>query len=104
MGGWAITGAGALYFARGLTIVDPHAASPLLWLDSPYNQSHTAVQGKFGGVEPLIVVAECYDKNAMKDPTTLKTMESFQRFLERDPSVGYSFSLADILRAVNSVF
>jgi predicted RND superfamily exporter protein len=104
MAGWGITVAVAFYFARGLTIGDPHAASPLLWLDSPYNQSHTAVQGKFGGVEPLIVVAEGYDKNAMKDPTTLKSMESFQRFLERDPSVGYSFSLADILRAVNSVF
>lgn len=101
---WAVLTAGAFYFARGLTIGDPHSASPLLWLDSPYNQSHNAVQGKFGGVEPLIIVAEGYDKNAMKDPHTLKEMEGFQRFLERDPSVGYSFSLADILRAVNSVF
>jgi predicted RND superfamily exporter protein len=31
-------------------------------------------------------------------------MEEFQRYLERDPGVGYSFSLSDILRAVNSVF
>jgi predicted RND superfamily exporter protein len=104
LGGWALLVCVGFYFARGLTIGDPHAASPLLWLDSPYNQSHNAVQGKFGGVEPLIVVAEGYDKNAMKDPHTLKDMEGFQRFLERDPSVGYSFSLADILRAVNSVF
>jgi predicted RND superfamily exporter protein len=104
LAGWAILVCIGLYFARGLTIGDPHAASPLLWLDSPYNQSHNAVQGKFGGVEPLIIVAEGYDKNAMKDPHTLKDMEGFQRFLERDPSVGYSFSLADILRAVNSVF
>ena len=104
MGSWAIAVCFGMYFARGLTIGDPHAASPLLWLDSPYNQSHNAVQGKFGGVEPLIIVAEGYDKNAMKDPHTLKEMERFQRFLERDPSVGYSFSLADILRAVNSVF
>lgn len=101
---WAALVAVGFYYARGLTIGDPHAASPLLWLDSPYNQSHAAVQGKFGGVEPLIIVAEGYDKNAMKDPYTLKQMEGFQRFLERDPSVGYSFSLADILRAVNSVF
>ena len=89
---------------RGATIGDPDAASPLLFLDSPYNQSHTRIQGKFGGVEPLIVVSEGYDKNAMKDPKTLKTMEKFQRFLEKDPSIGYSFSLSDILRAVNSVF
>jgi len=87
-----------------LTIGDPTAASPLLFLDSEYNSSHTRIQGKFGGVEPLIIVAEGYDKNAMKDPQALKTMEKFQRFLERDPGVGYSFSLSDIIRAVNSVF
>jgi predicted RND superfamily exporter protein len=40
----------------------------------------------------------------MKDPQALRTMEKFQRFLERDPDVGYSFSLTDILRTVNQVF
>ncbi|HVO23418.1 MAG TPA: MMPL family transporter [Candidatus Margulisiibacteriota bacterium] len=94
----------AFYFMRGLTIGDPTAASPLLWLDSPYNVSHKAIQDKFGGVEPLIVVAEGYDKDAMKDPGALRNMERFQRYMERDPSIGYSFSLADIIRAVNMVF
>jgi len=87
-----------------LIIGDPGSASPLLFEDSQYNKSHTKIQDKFGGVEPLIIVAEGYDKNAMKDPEALKTMEEFQRFLERDPGVGYSFSLSDIIRAVNSVF
>jgi predicted RND superfamily exporter protein len=31
-------------------------------------------------------------------------MEKFQRYLERDRDVGYSFSLTDILRTVNMVF
>ncbi len=104
MGIWIVAAVVALYFMRGLTIGDPTAASPLLWLDSPYNVSHKQIQEKFGGVEPLIVVAEGYDKNAMKDPGALRNMERFQRHLERDPSIGYSFSLADILRAVNMVF
>jgi len=94
----------AFYFMRGLTIGDPTSASPLLWEDSPYNVAHKAIQDKFGGVEPLIVVAEGYDKDAMKDPGALRNMERFQRYLERDPSIGYSFSLADIIRAVNMVF
>jgi uncharacterized protein len=94
----------ALYFVRGLTIGDPTSASPLLWADSPYNVSHKRIQDKFGGVEPLIVVNEGYDKDAMKYPETLRAMEKFQRHLERDPAVGYSFSLADIIRAVNQVF
>ncbi len=101
---WLVVTVVALYFVRGLTIGDATSASPLLWLDSPYNVSHKQIQDKFGGVEPLIVVAEGYDKDAMKDPGALRAMERFQRYLERDPSVGYSFSLADIIRAVNMVF
>ncbi|MFI5394483.1 MAG: MMPL family transporter [Candidatus Binatia bacterium] len=104
VGAWLGATVVALYFVRGLTIGDPTSASPLLWLDSPYNVSHKAIQDKFGGVEPLIVVNEGYDRDAMKYPETLRAMERFQRYLERDPSVGYSFSLADIIRAVNMVF
>jgi predicted RND superfamily exporter protein len=93
-----------IFFMRGLIIGDPTVASPLVWEDSPYNVSHAHIQDKFGGVEPLIVVAEGHDRDAMKDPTVLRTMEKFQRYLERDRDIGYSFSLTDILRAVNMVF
>jgi predicted RND superfamily exporter protein len=101
---WLTATAVSLYFVRGLTIGDPTSASPLLFLDSPYNVSHKQIQGKFGGVEPLIVVAEGYERDAMKEPRMLRKMEDFQRTMERDPSIGYSFSLADIIRAVNMVF
>lgn len=101
---WLVASAVALYFVRGLTIGDPTSASPLLFLDSPYNVSHKRIQDKFGGVEPLIVVAEGYDRDAMKEPKMLRRMEEFQRTMERDESIGYSFSLADIIRAVDMVF
>src|SRR5215475_33588 len=102
--GWAAVTLVGIFFMRGLTIGDPTSASPLLFEDSPYNVAHTRIQESFGGVEPLIVVSEGYDKDAMKDPQVLRTMEKFQRYLERDPDIGYSFSLADIIRAVNRVF
>jgi hypothetical protein len=101
---WLILAAIGLYLMRGLIIGDPTSASPLVWEDSPYNVSHAHIQDKFGGVEPLIVVAEGHDRDAMKDPQVLRTMEKFQRYLERDRDVGYSFSLTDILRSVNMVF
>ncbi len=101
---WALlTGIGAVQM-RGLIVGDPTVASPLVFEDSPYNVSHAHIQDKFGGVEPLIVVAEGHDRDAMKDPTVLRTMENFQRYLERDRDIGYSFSLTDILRTVNMVF
>ncbi len=101
---WALLTVGSGYFLRGLIIGDPTAASPLVWEESPYNQAHSQIQQTFGGVEPLIVVNEGYDKDAMKDPTALRSMQGLQRYLERDRDIGYSFSLVDILLAVNSVF
>ena len=74
---WALlTGIGAVQM-RGLIVGDPTVASPLVFEDSPYNVSHAHIQDKFGGVEPLIVVAEGHDRDAMKDPTVLRTMENF---------------------------
>ncbi|MGH7858056.1 MAG: MMPL family transporter [Candidatus Binatia bacterium] len=101
---WASVTVGSAVFLRGLIIGDPTAASPLVWLDSPYNVSHSKIQEAFGGVEPLIIIKEGYDKDAMKDPAALKSMQGLQRYLERDQEVGYSFSITDILTAVNAVF
>jgi predicted RND superfamily exporter protein len=101
---WLVLGAIGAFLMRGLIVGDPTSASPLVWEDSPYNVSHSHIQDKFGGVEPLIVVAEGKDRDAMKEPRVLRTMEKFQRYLERDRDIGYSVSLTDILRAVNMVF
>src|SRR5437763_1798750 len=101
---WLILAVIGAFMMQGLIVGDPTSASPLVWSDSPYNVSHAHIQDKFGGVEPLIVVAEGKDRDAMKDPQALRTMVKFQRFLEREPAVGYSFSLGDILRSVNMLF
>jgi hypothetical protein len=89
---------------RHLTFGDPTASTPLLYEDSPYNQSHLEIQKYFGGIEPFIVVVEGHDKDVLKDPALLRTMEKFQRHLERDPDIGYSFSLADIVQSINMTF
>jgi uncharacterized protein len=101
---WLVLAAVGAYLMRGLIVGDPTSASPLVWEDSPYNVSHAHIQDKFGGVEPLIVVTQGNDRDAMKEPQVLRTMERFQRYLERDRDVGYSVSLTDILRSVNMVF
>jgi uncharacterized protein len=89
---WGAIFVSSLIFLRGLTIGDPTAASPLLWPDSPYNLSHTRIQQFFGGVEPLIIVVEGKEKKALQEPKALEAMESFQRYVDGDPDVGYSFS------------
>jgi predicted RND superfamily exporter protein len=101
---WVVAFLLALTQVRHLTVGDPTAATPLLREDSPYNLSHLEIQKYFGGVEPFIVVVEGRDKDVLKDPNVLRTMERFQRYLERDPNIGYSFSLADIVQSINMTF
>jgi predicted RND superfamily exporter protein len=101
---WAVVGVGSLFFLKGLTVGDPTAASPLLWQDSAYNQSHTRIQQFFGGVEPLIVVVEGKQKKAIQQPESLEAIESFQRYVAADPDVGYSWSMADVLKSITQVF
>jgi hypothetical protein len=101
---WVIAFFLSLTQVRHLTFGDPTAATPLLRENSPYNQSHLEIQKYFGGIEPLIVVVEGRDKDVLKDPAILRSMEKFQRYMERDPDIGYSFSLADIIQSINMTF
>ena len=101
---WVVSFLIALTQIRHLTIGDPTAATPLLHLESPYNQAHIEIQKYFGGIEPLIIVVEGRDKEVLKNPDLLRQLEKFQRHMERDRDIGYSFSLADIIQAINMTF
>ncbi len=85
-----------LLFTR-LVIGDSETVTPLLRRDSPYNFAHKEIQDEFGGIEPLIIVAEAKKPGAMRLPHNVKIFEKFQRYLERDPEVGASFSFVDVI-------
>ena len=101
---WFIAFFISLTQVRHLTFGDPTAATPLLRESSPYNQAHLEIQKYFGGIEPLTIVVEGRDKDVLKDPAILRAMEKFQRHMERDPDIGYSFSLSDIIQSINMTF
>jgi predicted RND superfamily exporter protein len=88
--------ASPLLFTR-LVIGDSESVTPLLRRDSPYNFAHKEIQDEFGGIEPLIIVAEAKKPGAMRLPHNVKVFEKFQRYLERDPEVGASFSFVDVI-------
>jgi hypothetical protein len=83
-------------------IGDPTSAEPLLQRAAPYNVAHARIQEIFGGIEPLMIVIERKGNQNVADPQVLRAIEKLQRYLERDPSVGASFSFVDILPVVNS--
>ena len=121
---WVGLVVGSVYFWQHLVIGDPSAISPLLYKDSPYNAAHARIQETFGGVENLMVIAERQlpqggdaseagltameilqkrdSQPSLMNPEVLPWIEKFQRYLERDPAVGASFSFVDILGAVNA--
>ncbi|MGH7865834.1 MAG: efflux RND transporter permease subunit, partial [Candidatus Binataceae bacterium] len=85
------------YFWTGLKIGDPESQSPILWPNSPYNRAMAAIQDKFGATEQLVVVAELKNREALNDPKLYHVMDAYQRYMERDPAVGRTFSVADLL-------
>ena len=100
--GWGVILVGSVYYWQHLVVGDPTSAEPLLQRDAPYNVAHARIQEIFGGIEPLMVVIERKGNNSVADPAVLRAIEKLQRYMERDPSVGASFSFVDILPVVNS--
>ena len=94
---WLAIAAVAPFFWTQLVIGDSEAVTPLLRRDSPYNDAHNKIQEQFGGIEPLIVVIQANKPGALVEPSNVKTFQKFQRFLERDPDVGASFSFVDVI-------
>jgi predicted RND superfamily exporter protein len=102
LAGWGAILVASVYYWQHLVVGDPTSAEPLLQRDAPYNVAHARIQEIFGGIEPLMIVIERKGNNSVADPQVLKAIEKLQRYLERDPSVGASFSFVDILPVVNS--
>jgi hypothetical protein len=109
-GRWAALGAGAFVLGMAgallpfVRVGDPTSASRILAAGSEYNRSHRAVQERFGGSEPFMVVVEGDERDVLQRPGVLRTIEQFQRYLERVPAVGASFSLVDILKSMGQLF
>jgi predicted RND superfamily exporter protein len=93
----------SLYWNQFLTVGDSRPGSPLLWPNSAYNESVRHINDKFQGTDYLYVIVEGKEERAAKSPVVLRTMEAFQRTIERSPHVGGTDSLAGLTRQINSV-
>lgn len=66
--------------------------------DSPVVEGVRAVDERFGGSQELSVVIDTGRRDGLKDPAVLRFMDRLQRFLEAQPSVGTTSSLADLVK------
>ncbi len=79
--------------------------SPVWWFKpgAPVRVATDLLNERFGGVSLLYIVAEG-QKDDMKRPEVLRSFERLQKYLEADPWVGKTLSLADLVKRINRVW
>lgn len=87
----------SVFQARHLIIGDASHGSPILWEDSEFNRDSALVNELYPGSEQMFVVVEGHEIDALKSPEVLDWMQRFSRHMERQPEIGGSVSLADIV-------
>ncbi len=85
------------FFWTGLKVGDPGSQTPILWPDSPYNTAMQAIQDEFGAIEQFVIVVQLARRGALDSPKLYHLMDRYERYIDRDPMVGRTFSLADLL-------
>src|SRR5262245_60372683 len=83
----ALAAIGAVLIPR-LQIGDPGSASRILAPQSEFNRSHRAIQEKFGGSEPFVVIVEGDAPRALYHPALPRATERSQRDREPHPGRG----------------
>lgn len=89
--------------AFNLTIGDAHPGSPILWPDSVYNESSAAINAKFPGADRMFLVVSGEQTDDIKRGEVLESMQAMQRFLESQPEIGGTVSIADIVPMMNRI-
>lgn len=90
----------AVLVSQRLVIGETRLGTPILWPDSKYNQDTAHLNEKFKGCNPLLIAIEGEQDHAIKNPELMQVMDKFQRWIEKDPNVGGSVSVMDIVRRV----
>jgi predicted RND superfamily exporter protein len=91
------------WWALHRAVGDVNPGTPILWPDSPYNTAIRKINERFAGFDVLQVVIEG-KAESIKTSDGLNLMQRFQRYMERDPEVGATFSYADQVSQVNRLF
>lgn len=85
-------------------IGDVRSGTPILWPDSRYNVATRRINERFAGSDVLQVVLESKKPSGIRNSEALNLMLRFQRYMERDKTVGGTFSFADLVPQVNRLF
>jgi len=91
------------YAGAHITIGDANPGSPLLWQDSDYNIAVSEINSRFLGTDRMFVAVRGEAADTLKEPGVLNTIMRFQRYIERQPEVGGTVSIADLIPGIKRV-
>ena len=109
----AVEGRGAAWIAAGTTIIVAASfwgatriryddALKAWYFDStPVIQDDNHLNRSFAGTNTLYVLVESRVPGRIQDPDVLRAMDGMQRYMQADPNVGRSLSIADFVRRMN---
>jgi len=69
--------------------------------DADFMQEDKFLNGHVGGTNTLSLLIEGHEDDAIKDPNVLQAMDDIQNFLNQQPHVGKTLSLADFIKRMN---
>lgn len=69
--------------------------------NSEVRTDDAALNSRFGGTDSIFFLIEGQGQDSLKDPKVLKGMSALQDFLDKQPYVGKTQSLADLIKRMN---
>jgi predicted RND superfamily exporter protein/outer membrane lipoprotein-sorting protein len=90
-----------LWIGGAAWVVVDSATKSYFFESLPFQRDDRALNDRLGGTNTLYLLVEGREEDAIKDPRILRAMESTQRFLEQQPHVGKTISLADFVKRMN---
>ncbi len=107
---WVVVGIVALilviggFYTHKLRIGDTEAGSAILFPSHPYNDSFRFFNKNFVGATQLIILAEGKEPGAIKNYSSLKSMERFQNFMEVEGGAGGTLTFNNMIKRVYRMF
>ena len=76
----------------------------LFYASHPFNRAFSLVNGKFIGVNQLVVLAHAPGKAAFRDPKALAALELFQHDMAEDSQFGGALTITSLAKSITRMF
>jgi predicted RND superfamily exporter protein len=95
--------AGGAVLSSRVQIGESEPGSPILYPDHDYNISSKNINANFPGSEEMYVVARTDEPGGIKRPEVLRALQDFQIHMLKDPEMGGSKGMPDLVKQVNQI-